>query len=267
MSAEVVVMCHSLVKVYEAALGRVQAVRGVDLAIASGVRVAVVGPSGSGKSSLLRMLAGLDRPTAGFVRIGGIDLHELRPGRRARERARLVTHVHQRPSDNLLGHLTAIEQLERLTRRREVASDALATLGIEDRSGHFPTELSGGEQQRLAFARALVTGSPVVIADEPTATLDSASAAAVLDAIDVLAVRGVTVVIATHDPRVLPRTDEIVALRDGALASITSGATEMAVIDGSGRIQLPPALRERFPDDRAVLGWDDEGGQMTVTPP
>jgi putative ABC transport system ATP-binding protein len=260
-------MCHSLVKVYESALGRVQAVRGVDLAVERGATAAIVGPSGSGKSSLLRMLAGLDRPTAGFVHVDGHDLHAMRPGKRARARSRLVTHVHQRPSDNLLAHLTALEQLERLTTQGGLALEALATLGIDDRAGHFPAELSGGEQQRLAFARALVTGSPVVIADEPTATLDTASASVVLDAVDTLAARGITVIIATHDARVLGRMSEIVALRDGAVASITSGSTEMAVIDRSGRIQLPPALRERFPGDRALLGWDDEGGQMTVTPP
>lgn len=266
-SVDPALVCTSLVKVYEAATGRVQAVRGVDLSFDAGTTSGVVGPSGSGKSSLLRMLAALDHPTAGGVVVRGHDLHAARPGRRARLRAKLVTHVYQRPGDNLLSHLTARQQLLRLTSRPALADDALRAVGIADRAGHLPGQMSGGEQQRLAFARALMLASPVVIADEPTATLDTASADTVLDAIDVLRDRGATIIVATHDPRVLPRLDRIITLRDGAVASITAGGTEMAVIDRSGRVQLPPVLRERFPGDRIVLGWDDEGGRMTGSPP
>jgi putative ABC transport system ATP-binding protein len=141
--ADPVVVCNSLVKVYEAALGRVQAVRGVDLSIGRAVTTAVVGPSGSGKSSLLRMLAALDQPTAGSATINGIDLNAARPGRRARLRSRLVTHVYQRPSDNLLGHLTAHQQLSRLTSRRSLVTDAIEALGIAHRAEHLPAEMSG----------------------------------------------------------------------------------------------------------------------------
>ncbi len=264
---EPTVVCRSLVKVYPAASGRVQAVRGVDLELEAGTMTAVVGPSGSGKSSLLRMVASLDQPTAGTVTIAGVDLHATRPGRRARLRGRLVTHVYQRPGDNLLGHLTAGQQLGRLTRRRSLVVDALERLGIGHRAHHLPSEMSGGERQRLAFARALVLASPVVIADEPTATLDSASADSVLDAVELLAASGTTVIIATHDARILPRVDQIVTLRDGAVASITAGGTEMAVIDRSGRLQLPPGIRQRFPEGRAILGWDDGEGHMTVRAP
>lgn len=260
------VMCASLLKIYDSPTGRVQAVRGIDLEIGRGATTAIVGPSGSGKSSLLRMLAGLDRPTAGTAAIDGIDLNAAKPGKRARLRRRLLTHVYQRPSDNLLSHLTAGEQLARV-QSPEAAIDvegALDLLGITARRDHYPDQLSGGEKQRLALARALVAAHPVVIADEPTSTLDSRSATSVLDAIDLLSQRGVTVLIATHDMRVIPRVDQVVMLRDGAVASITAGGTEAAVIDSSGRLQLPPELRGRFPENRVTLEWDESTESMRV---
>ncbi len=265
------VVCEHLVKVYDSATGRVQAVRGVDLEIARGVTTAIVGPSGSGKSSLLAMIAALDQPTAGTVRIGGIDLHGLRPGRRARQRARLLTHVYQRPAHNLLGHLTARQQLLRLVRtghdRGHVVDEVLEALGLTSRANHTPQRLSGGEQQRLAFARGAVAGHGLIIADEPTAQLDGASAAAVLDTISLLARRGVTVLVATHDPRVLAHVERIVTLRDGAVASVTTADSELAVIDRSGRLQLPPEVLRHFPDRAAHLHWDDESGRLQVDPP
>lgn len=264
------VRCEHLVAVYESATGRVQAVRGVDLDIMAGVTTAVVGPSGSGKSSLLRMIAGLDVPTAGLVEVNGINLSSQRPGQRARLRGRLLTHVYQRPADNLLGHLTARQQLRRLAAPRSMAqartADALDRLGLTHRAEHLPGAMSGGEQQRLAFARAMVAGHAVVIADEPTAELDRSSANAVLDAIDVLASEGVTVLVATHDQMVMDRAAQVVTLRDGAVASITIAGTELAVIDGSGRLQLPPEVRDRFPLHRAHLVWDDEADRLVVEP-
>lgn len=270
-ASEPLIACEHLVKVYDSPTGRVQAVRGVDLEFERGVPTAIVGPSGSGKSSLLRMLAALDQPTAGLVTVAGEDLNGMRPGRRARRRGRLLTHVYQRPLDNLLGHLTAAQQLLRLARPRSQADDvvrgALSELGLEARRHHTPAEMSGGEQQRLAFARAVVAGHELVIADEPTAELDSDSAAAVLDTIDLLSDRGVTVLLATHDPRVLGRMAHVVMLRDGAVASVTTAGTELAVIDRSGRLQLPPDVRSRFPGRKAQLTWDDATGRLTVDPP
>jgi predicted ABC-type transport system involved in lysophospholipase L1 biosynthesis ATPase subunit len=118
-----VIECTSLLRVFESATGRVQAVRGVDLTIESGRSVAVVGPSGSGKSSLLRLIGGLDEPTAGDVSIDGVSLVRLSGGARRKMRAQLLAHVHQRPMDNLLGHLTALEQVVRVAERRGVGVD------------------------------------------------------------------------------------------------------------------------------------------------
>lgn len=266
-----VIECVSLLRVFESATGRVQAVRGVDLTIEAGRSVAVVGPSGSGKSSLLRMIGGLDEPTAGAVSIDGVDLVRLSSGARRKMRARLLAHVHQRPMDNLLGHLTALDQVVRVAERRGVGLDEslamLDALGLADRADHLPDQLSGGEQQRLAFARGAVGAPAVIIADEPTAELDTVSTDRVLDAIVRLSGEGITVLVATHDQRVLERVDEVVTLRDGSIASVTHSGTELAVIDHAGRIQLPPEVREFFPDRRARLTWDEERRTFTVEEP
>jgi putative ABC transport system ATP-binding protein len=266
-----VIECVGLLRVYESPTGRVQAVRGVDLRIEGGRSVAVVGPSGSGKSSLLRMIGGLDEPSAGHVRIAGVDLVELSPRARRRMRAALLSHVYQRPSDNLLGHLDVHQQVQRVATRRGAArsdvDELLERLGLADRRRHLPNELSGGEQQRLAFARGAIGRPAVIIADEPTAELDSASADRVLDVIGDLARDGITVLVATHDERVMARCDRLVLLRDGAVASVTDAAGELAVIDGAGRLQLPAELREHFPDDRARLRWDPLVGHLIVERP
>lgn len=266
-----VIECSSLLRVFESATGRVQAVRGVDLAIDSGRSVAVVGPSGSGKSSLLRMIGGLDTPTAGDVLIDGVNLVRLTSSARRQVRARLLAHVHQRPMDNLLGHLTALEQVIRVARRRgggrNEAVEMLESLGLAHRTDHLPEQLSGGEQQRLAFARAAVGSPAVIIADEPTAELDAASTDRVLDAIERLTREGITALVATHDARVLERVDQVVTLRDGSIASVTESGTELAVIDRSGRIQLPPAAREHFAERRAMVVWDPDREIYTLERP
>ncbi|MEA5558056.1 ABC transporter ATP-binding protein [Nodularia spumigena] len=267
---EPVLHCAHLVRLYESPTGRVQAVRGVDLAIEAGVIVAVVGPSGCGKSSLLRMLSGIDRPTAGSVTLSGVDLTRLSDRRRARARSELLTHVHQRPSDNLFAHLTGRQQLERVLARHRDQSEVdaiLGQLGLAHRGDATPDRLSGGEQQRLAFGRAVAAGHRVVIADEPTAHLDTDSATSVLDAMEVLAASGVTIVVATHDQRVLRRVHRTVALRDGAVATITEGTTELSVVDRSGRVQLPPDARRLFADGRVRLTIDPENGSVTLEQP
>ncbi len=266
-----VVECFGLLRVFETASGRVQAVRGVDLTIESGRSAAVVGPSGSGKTSLLRMIGGLDEPSAGDVLIDGVNLVRLSRTARRRMRARLIANVHQRPGDNLLPHLNALDQVMHVAHRRGVGLNEsmrmLEDLGLADRTDHLPSQLSGGEQQRLAFARGAVGAPAVIVADEPTAELDTASTDRVLDAIDQLSREGITVLVATHDPRVLGRVDEVIMLRDGSVASVTDRGTELAVIDHAGRIQLPPEVREHFPDRRARISWDPERRIFTVEEP
>jgi putative ABC transport system ATP-binding protein len=201
---------------------RVEALRGVDLAVRRGEFVAVMGPSGSGKSTLLHLIAGLDEPTAGAVLVGGQDLATLSDDQRTLLRRKALGFVFQ--AFNLLDVLTAEENValplvidgagERAAQQR--AADVLRWVGLEARAGHRPAQLSGGEQQRVAIARALVTRPLVLLADEPTGNLDSAAGEQVAGllrrAVDE---QGQTVLLVTHDARHAARADRLLRLRDG----------------------------------------------------
>lgn len=269
--AEPLIRCAGVVKIYASSTERVQALRGVDLTIERGETIAVVGPSGSGKSSLLRIIAGLDQPSAGVVDVAGVDFARVPRRRRRRVRASLLSHVYQRPIDNLLASRTALQQVQAVAVRRgapsAAATEMLERVDLTHRAHARPPELSGGEQQRLAFARAAVGEPRVIIADEPTAELDRVNTHRVLDTLVELSTAGISILVATHDPQVLERIDHVITLRDGAVASIRRGGHEYAVIDQTGRMQLPPDLRHRFADGVARLGWNDETGQLTAERP
>lgn len=264
---------RGLTKIYWTATGEVHALQAVDAWFPAKAVTAVVGPSGSGKSSLLRILAGLDRPTAGQVRVGGEELASIPAGRLRRFRRRVVSYVFQRPSDNLISYLT-VEQHMHLAARlrgspRELAVESrelLETLGIDNRLHHKPHQLSGGEQQRLAFAQAVVGAPTLVVADEPTAELDSTTGQALLDTVHALSGRGIGFVIATHDANAMQAADRTIFLRHGAMeAERHLDERSLSVIDGAGRIQLPPQALRLFPERRAVIGIDD--GEIRITPP
>jgi putative ABC transport system ATP-binding protein len=203
--------CEEVVKVYAHATSRVQALRGVSLSFPAGRLTAVAGPSGSGKSTLLRLLAGMDRPTSGTVRIAGLEdagPYELR---------RSVGYVFQRPSDNFVPYLTVEEHLALAGDGAGEGHAVLDRLEIAHTAGRLPAELSGGEQQRAALAQLLVAGNPVVVADEPTAELDTASAEGLLAGLHELVGGGTTFVVATHDPGVLAVADEVIRLDHGSV--------------------------------------------------
>jgi putative ABC transport system ATP-binding protein len=259
-----------LVKIYWSATGEVHALKGIDAQFPAGAITAVVGPSGSGKSSLLRILACMDRPTAGQVRIGDLEVASLGAGVRRRVRSRLVGYVFQQPSSNLIPYLTALQHVEASARLRggsgiTEAETLLATIGLADRAGHRPEQLSGGEQQRLALAAAIVGAPPLVVADEPTAELDTESGLALMEQMRTLASRGNTFVLATHDPLVVEVADRVLHLRHGALETETKEARALSVIDPSGRIQLPPEALKLFPGRRAQISIED--GKLTINPP
>lgn len=209
----------------------VAAIRGVDLAIAAGEFVAITGASGSGKSTLLHMLGGITRPTAGRVLLEGVDLAALDDDALALVRRRRIGFVFQRY--NLLPELSLVDNvalplvLDGAARRRcdDAARAALVAVGMEHRAAHRPDELSGGEQQRGAIARALVTDPAIVLADEPTGALDSANSARVVDLLDrLVAERGQTVILVTHDPTIAARAARTVRIHDGIVAADTAGA-------------------------------------------
>ena len=217
MANEPAARCVGVLKSYATETGAVDALRGVDVELAGGAVTAIVGASGSGKSTLLRLFAALERPTEGTVFVGPVAVSDLgNKGLRAIRRER-VGYVFQRPSDNFVPYLTVGEHLELAGADEAAADEILSLLGIAGRRDHRPAELSGGEQQRAAFAQVVVAGAELVVADEPTAELDSASSARLLDAMRSLAGRGVAVVVATHDRAVIGAADVAIELEHGRL--------------------------------------------------
>ncbi|HET9016368.1 MAG TPA: ABC transporter ATP-binding protein [Thermomicrobiaceae bacterium] len=210
-------------KEYGAGPARVCAVDEVSLTVAAGESVAIVGPSGCGKSTLLYLLGGLERPTAGTVRLAGEPLERLPEARLARLRRHALGFVFQ--AFHLVDELTALENVElpvllaggspRDARRR--ATELLAQVGLANRAAHLPSALSGGQRQRVAIARALANRPLLVLADEPTGNLDSAATAEVLRLFARLHAAGQTLVVVTHDERIAATADRVITMRDGAL--------------------------------------------------
>lgn len=207
--------CDGVVKTYRTGTGEVRALRGISTEFRRGALTAVVGPSGSGKSSLLRLLCGLDRPTGGSVTVEGTPVHRA-SGRSLRAlRRSTIGFVFQRPSDNFLPYLTVEEHLRRSARGDIDVDEVVDRLGLRHRLGHTPAQLSGGEQQRAAIAQVLVGGAGIVVADEPTAELDEASDRSLLETIATLEV--VTFILATHDPNVWRHAEDVIELDHGRL--------------------------------------------------
>jgi putative ABC transport system ATP-binding protein len=211
-------------KTYDKGPSGVNAVRGIDLSIEAGEMVAIVGPSGSGKSTLLSLLGAIDTPTSGKVLVDGVDIATLSDDERTMLRRRRIGFVFQ--AFNLIPTLTAIENvalpLELDAVPGKIAEQRAATklewVDLTRRADHLPSMLSGGEQQRVAVARALVTEPALLLADEPTGNLDSASSKQVMRLLrDLVDCHGQTVVIVTHDLQVAASADRLVRVRDGQI--------------------------------------------------
>jgi putative ABC transport system ATP-binding protein len=210
-------------RVYGEGHTAVSALSGVTLTVTSGELAAVMGPSGSGKSTLLNLIGGLDQPTSGRVTVNGADLASLSPAALARLRRRDVGFVFQQ--HNLLPQLSAVENVSlsleldgvRVREARRKAATALDALGVAELAARFPDELSGGEQQRIAIARAIVADRPVILADEPTAALDSIDGEIVVRLLRRYAEDGAAVVMVSHDPRWAAWAHNIVTLSDGRI--------------------------------------------------
>ncbi len=203
--------------------GPVEILRGITLDVHSGETIGLVGPSGSGKSSLLMLMGGLERATGGTVRAFGHDLGAMNEDALARLRRAHVGVVFQ--SFHLIPTMTALENvatpLELAGRRdaRARAMEELAAVGLEARAGHYPSQLSGGEQQRVALARAAAPRPALILADEPTGNLDSTTGTAIIDLLFGLRDRdGATLVLVTHDPALAARCDRVISLGDGRIA-------------------------------------------------
>src|SRR5215472_12561543 len=216
------VMLDDLHLTLGSAAGPVNILRGISLEIGAGETVSVVGPSGSGKSSLLMVLGGLERPSSGRVRVDGVDLGDLSEDALARLRRARIGIVFQ--SFHLLPTMTALENVAiplELGGRADAftaATQALATVGLDHRLAHYPGQLSGGEQQRVAIARAFIAGPKLLLADEPTGNLDGATGRIVIDCLFEHHARlGTTLVLVTHDPAIAERCDRQIQLMDGRI--------------------------------------------------
>ena len=224
--SDVVVECRGVTRVYQDDSVPVHALRGVDFQVHRGEFVSLSGPSGSGKSTLLNVIGGLDRPADGEVRVDGVLLNSLSESALADLRLRKLGFVFQ--AYNLIPVLSARENVEFIMQlqgvpaaeRRERALAMLDALGLEDLAERRPGELSGGQQQRVAIARAIVTDPVLLLADEPSANLDSATTEELLKLLKRLnEERGVTIVTATHDAQVMSYSRRQVKLRDGAVVA------------------------------------------------
>lgn len=260
------IVCDQVVRIYSGDGIEVQALQGLDLLINEGELVAMVGASGSGKSTLMNILAGLDAPTAGRVRVAGQDLGLLTPRQRLNYRRNEVGFVWQQTSRNLLPYLTAKQNVTMPMRfagvgrrqRSGRAMDLLDGMGVAHCADRVPSQMSGGEQQRTAIATALANNPRVLLADEPTGELDSATARDVFGALQTANAQfGATVLVVTHDPAVSAQVQRTVAIRDGRTSSetlrhdladeegnTTRHAVEYAVLDRAGRVQLPRDMIE-----------------------
>jgi ABC-type lipoprotein export system ATPase subunit len=268
------IACDNLVKIFKVADLEVVALQGLDLLVDPGEMIAIVGASGSGKSTLLNILGGLDVPSAGRAVVAGHDLTQMGRRERTRYRRQVIGFVWQQTARNLLPYLSAVENVELPMilnasggrDRRARAEELLGLVGLAGRADHRPERLSGGEQQRVAIAVALANQPDVLLADEPTGELDTATSAEVFELMRrVNRDLGTTVVIVTHDPLVSEQVMRTVAIRDGRTSSETlrrssvseEGAHELiaeefAVLDRAGRLQLPRAHVEALGLERRV---------------
>jgi putative ABC transport system ATP-binding protein len=213
----------ALAKTFSGDGAPVQALRGLDLTVAEGTFLGVVGQSGSGKSTFLSILGGLCHPTSGIVTVDGIDLYALKGERRADFRREYLGFVFQ--SFNLVPYLTALENVtlplavKRMPggEKRRLAEEVLERVGLSERLHHLPSMMSGGEQERVAIARALVNEPPLILADEPTGALDSQTSVEIMDLLKELNREGLTIVMVTHNPETHVYFDRTIVLRDGCL--------------------------------------------------
>ena len=285
------VEANDLFKIYKPADLEVVALRGVDLEVTAGELIGIVGASGSGKSTLLNILAGLERPSAGRIRVGERDLLDISDSDLVVYRRREVGFVWQATGRNLVPYLNVRDNIELpqaiagtgRRERRERAAELLASLQMSDKSQRYPSELSGGEQQRVAIAVALANRPPLLLADEPTGELDTNMAEDVFRMLQHINREfGVTVIIVTHYAGIAHWVDRVVRIRDGRIGSESYLASsyrggdgleeEYLVVDRAGRLQLPREFMERIQNHNGA--WEglaspaiaEDGDAITLRP-
>lgn len=269
-----IILCENLVKIYKTVDIEVIALQGLDLTIREGELTAIIGNSGSGKSTLLNMLGGLDKPTAGRLMVCGKDLEKLTGDQLEKYKLETVGFVWQNNARNLIPYLTARENIElpmilsKSAKRKERALDILDLMGMSHRKNSKLSQLSGGEQQRVAIGIALANNPRLLLADEPTGSVDSRTADKILDIFRSLNKDlGITIVIVTHDRQLSRKVERVIAIRDGRTSSEFlkmksyqeefaslkgelggdkhgEEQVELAVLDRVGRLQIPKEYLE-----------------------
>ncbi len=285
MVQEHFIFCDNLVKIYKVADLEVVALQGLDLTVAPGELLGIVGTSGSGKTTLMNILGGLDRPSAGRVWVDGHDLLKVSDAALDSYRRSEVGFVWQQSARNLIPYLSALENVElpmtlagRWGRKKsQRAEELLEVVGLAERRKHHMAQMSGGEQQRVAIAVALANEPRLLLGDEPTGEVDSTTALTIYETIRELNVQlGLTTLIVSHDPGIARHVDRVVAIRDGKTASETvrkagepeAGGDagkeevfeELVVLDSAGRLQVPKEYLEQLGiRGRAKLEMTEEG--------
>jgi putative ABC transport system ATP-binding protein len=286
------VECEDLIKIYKVGDLEVMALQGLNLQVAKKEMMAIIGASGSGKSTLLNVLGGLDKPTAGKVRVGGWDLLRLSDAKRGKYRREVVGFVWQNPSRNLIPYLSALENVEipmilsgKPDRKR--AKKLLEVVGLGHRMNHKPLDMSGGEQQRVAIAIALGNRPSLLLADEPMGALDTKTSNEVLEVFNqVREELEVTIIIVTHDPNMAKSVDRYVEIKDGKTSTEAIRKTppaiqspdlsdqetswqesheEYALLDSAGRVQLPKEFVQNLEGRRVKLNMVD--GEVVIQMP
>lgn len=297
MLSEDIIVCENLVKIYKTKDLEVLALQGLEINIAAGELMAIIGNSGSGKSTFLNMIGGLDRPSAGKLIVDGKDLFKLNERQLVEYKRNTVGFVWQNNARNLVPYLTALQniQLPMLfgseRKRRDKALELLELVGMSHKKNSKLSQMSGGEQQRIAIAIALANSPKVLLADEPTGSVDVKTGNYILDVFRTLNQNmGLTVVIVTHDRQLSKKVNRVVSIRDGktssemimkqsyvdSLASIGSLAdtqietdthTEYAVLDRAGRVQIPKDLLESIGVKGNKLRLEVEDGKIIIAVP
>jgi putative ABC transport system ATP-binding protein len=260
----VAVQLRGVIHLYHQDGPDIVALRGVDLDIAAGEMVALLGPSGMGKSTLLRLLAGVMAPSAGSIHIGEVDVASLGPSDLQRLRAAEVSYIVQDTARNLLPYATAAQNVwfaQQANRQRAHVDpfELLATLGLAETAQQRVADLPRGQQQLVALAVGVGASPRLLLADEPTNQLDSAATERVLTLLTAINERlGTTIVVVTHDPVVAAALPRTVTIRDGRVGSEGRRGTQFAVVDGSGSVQLPPGVLALYPPlSRLVVELED----------
>jgi len=295
-----VIVCENLVKIYKTTDIEVLALQGLELLIERGEIMAIIGNSGSGKSTLLNMVGGLDRPSAGKLFVDGKDLFKLNEKELVDYKTSTVGFVWQNNARNLIPYLTALENVmmpmqfnksEKINNKKDRARELLELTGIGKRSHHKLSQLSGGEQQRVAIALALSNHPKLLLADEPTGSVDTKTSDFIMDMFrDINRQLNTTIVIVTHDREISKKVNRVVAIRDGKTSSemITNYAAhlegitgfesalaneieqvEYAVLDRAGRVQIPREYLDKMQVDgnRIQMNLEDDGRLVLSAPP